>query len=240
MSSPAAKRIRREYGLTMLATAAGAGLLLAASGQEWASGLLEVPGPVASAPVEVTGSDLTGVFGGVGWAALAAIVGLYAARGRARRLIGMLIAVGGALALQAVWDSTRPDALVSAVSEHATDATGAGQATADPQLLAFGPVVAVAGAVLLLLTGIAAVIRAPVWPGMGTRYDRVAAPPPHRVETPSDMWKSLDAGDDPTLDTPAADGAPPDDSGQATGTADEANAPASLAARPAEPKEKNP
>ena len=93
-----------------------------------------------------------------------------------------------------------------------------------------------AGAVLLLLGGLVAVLRAPAWPGMGNRYDRDAAPRPRQAETPADLWKSLDAGDDPTLGGP--------EGGATTGTTPAARTepgddtePAPLAERPAQPKE---
>ncbi|WP_150245911.1 Trp biosynthesis-associated membrane protein [Nocardiopsis quinghaiensis] len=216
----------------MLALAAGAALLLAAAGRHWVTGQLDAPGPVASAPVELTGTDLTGALSGIGWAGLAGIAGLYAARGWARRAVGLLVAIGGAAALGAVWDATRPDTLLSAVSENTTDAVGSAQVAAAPQLSALGPAMAVAGAVLLVAAGLLAVVRAPAWPGMGTRYDQDAAPRATRAETPSDLWKSLDAGDDPTLDAPGGAA-----SANAVRTDGDGTEHAPLAARPAEPKE---
>ncbi|WP_159942218.1 MULTISPECIES: Trp biosynthesis-associated membrane protein [unclassified Nocardiopsis] len=224
---------RREYGLATLALAAGAGLLLAASGRHWATGGLTAPGPVAPLPVDLTGGDLTGALSGIGWAGLAAIAGLYAARGWARRAIGLLLALGGATALAATWTATRPDTLLAAVAENTSDAAGAAQVAAQPQLSALGPAMAAAGALLLVAAGLWSTARAPAWPGMGTRYDRDAAPRASRAETPSDLWRSLDAGDDPTLDAP--EGATPESAARADGDG-AAHAPPT--ARSAEPKEK--
>lgn len=225
----------REYGITTLAMVAGAALLLAAAGRHWVTGELEVPGPVAPSPIDLTGADLTGTPTGVGWAGLAAIAGLYAARGWVRRAIGLLTAAGGALVLASVWTATRPSALADTVASHATAASGAAQVVGDPELGALGPAMAAAGAAALLLSGLFAAVRSPAWPGMGTRYDRDAAPRQHQAETPSDLWRSLDAGDDPTLDA----------SGRTDGRADGADrtapeggaATAAPARRPAEPKE---
>lgn len=225
-------RARREFALAALGLVAAAGLLLASAGRTWVSGLLTAPGPVPPVPVELTGADLTGALSGIGWAGLAGVAGLYAARGWARRLIGLLVAAGGALALASVWRATRPGALLDAVTADATDAAGTAQVAAAPDLAAAGPATAAAGAALLVLAGLLAAVRSPAWPGMGTRYDRDAAPRANRAETPADLWKSLDAGDDPTLDAPG-------DDGRSATAADpgDAPAPASLAARPAEPKE---
>lgn len=230
------KRARREFGLTALATAAAAGMLLASGGQVWVHALLEAPGPVQAVPVEATGSDLTGVPSGIAWAGLAAIAGLYAARGWARRAIGAAVAAGGVLALVSVWTSTRTQALADAVATHATDVAGTAQLVGEPDTQAAGPLVAAAGAALLAVAGIVATVRAPAWPGMGNRYDRVAVPRPSQATTPSDLWKSLDAGDDPTLDAPDGDGVTAKDAGRAADTGSDP-APAQPATGPAQPKE---
>lgn len=220
-------RARREYGLAMLALAAGAALLLAAAGRQWVTGQVTAPGPVAPVPVEVTGNDLTGALSGLGWAGLAGIAGLYATRGRVRRAVGLLIAVGGAAALASLWEATRPDSLMAAIDQDTVDTA---RVAAPPDLALLGPVTAGAGAVLLVVIGLLAAVRAPAWPGMGTRYDRDSAPRATRAETPSDLWRSLDAGDDPTLDASGGDGrSVPGEPG------DDAHVP--LAQRPAEPKE---
>lgn len=200
-------RIRREYGVATLLMAAGAALLLAASGRVWVQGLLGSPGPVAPVPVEITGGDLAGALSGLGWAGLAAIAGLYAARSWARRVVAVLVMACGVFALTTLWAATRPETLIGAVAESATDTAGTGEVVGSPDISLLGPVMAAAGALMLVLSGLAAVVRAPVWPGMGTRYDRDAAPRPSQARTPADLWKSLDAGDDPTLDAPG-DGTP--------------------------------
>ncbi|MFE3457208.1 Trp biosynthesis-associated membrane protein [Nocardiopsis aegyptia] len=234
MSSDRA-RGRREYGITTLAMLAGAALLLAAAGRHWITGELEVPGPVAPSPVDLTGADLTGTPTGVGWAGLAAIAGLYAARGWVRRAVGLLTAAGGALVLVSVWSATRPGALADTVASQAAASGGAARLATAPDLGGLGPAMAVAGAVALVASGLLATVRAPAWPGMGTRYDRDAAPRQHQAETPSDLWRSLDAGDDPTLDAPGRTDGPADGADRTASEGGTATAP--LARRPAEPKE---
>ncbi len=232
----AASRVRREYGVSMLAMGGGAALMLAASGQVWVSGLLSSPGPVASVAVDLTGSDLTGALSGLALAGLAGIAGLYAARSWARRAVGLLVAACGVFALTAVWSATRPAALTDAVVDLAADTAGAAHGAGTPELHALGPAMGAAGAVLLILTGVVAVLRAPAWPGMGNRYDRDAAPRPRLAETPADLWKSLDAGDDPTLGAPEGDGPAGTEPGGRTEPGGDTE-PAQLAERPAQPKE---
>ena len=229
-------RVRREYGIATLAMAAGAALLLFASGRVWVTGLLGSPGPVAPVSVEVTGGDLTGALSGLGWAGLAAIAGLYAARSWPRRVVGALVAACGVFAFTALWSATRPETLLGAVTELATDASGTGEVVGTPEISALGPIMAAVGALLLTSSGVAALVRAPVWPGMGNRYDRDAAPRPRQAHTPADLWKSLDAGDDPTLDVPG-DGTPTTPVERAE--PGDATEPTSPADRPAEPKENN-
>uniref|UniRef100_UPI00278BD8CA Trp biosynthesis-associated membrane protein n=1 Tax=Nocardiopsis sp. CC223A TaxID=3044051 RepID=UPI00278BD8CA len=74
---------------------------------------------------------------------------------------------------------------------------------------------AAAGAALIVLVGVLASVRAPAWPGMGNRYDRDAAPRANPTGTPADLWRSLDAGDDPTLDAPDGDTVPARSAGRA-------------------------
>ena len=62
---------------------------------------------------------------------------------------------------------------------------------------------AVAGSALSVVAGVLAVLWAPAWPEMGSRYDAPggqAEPPPTKPEDRSslDLWKSLDEGHDPT------------------------------------------
>ena len=235
-AAKAASRVRREYGVSMLAMGGGAALMLAASGRVWVSGQLNSPGPVASVTADLTGSDLTGALSGLALAGLAGIVGLYAARSWARRVVGLLVAACGVFALTALWSATRPSALSDAVVDLATDTAGAAQSAGTPELHALGPAMGAAGAVLLILTGLVAVLRAPAWPGMGNRYDRDAAPRPRQAETPADLWKSLDAGDDPTLGAPGEggpDGTEPQTRNEPGGDTE----PAQPAERPAQPKE---
>ncbi|MET9794066.1 Trp biosynthesis-associated membrane protein [Nocardiopsis alba] len=234
--TPSKTRVRREYGLVTLAMIAGAALMLAASGRVWVTGSFSSPGPVAPVPVEVTGGELAGALSGLGWAGLAGIAGLYATRSWARRVVGALIVLCGVFALTTLWSATRPDALIGAIADLATDTAGTGEVVGTPDVHALGPFMGAAGGLLLALSGLVALVRAPAWPGMGNRYDRDAAPRPHQAETPADLWRSLDAGDDPTLDAPG-DGTP-----TATAPVDRAEPgddtePAPPADRPAESKE---
>ncbi|MFC3998587.1 Trp biosynthesis-associated membrane protein [Nocardiopsis sediminis] len=194
---------RRGFAAALAATAAGAAALAAASGRTWATGVIEVAGPTAPAPVELTGADLAPAASAMGIAGLAALAALVAARGWPRRIIGLLMALFGCIALQSVWSGTRPAELARLAAEQAT----AGGRAEAPGLAAAWPALAAAGAVLLVLSGLATAVRGPSWPGMGSRYDRHSAPRTARADDPAELWKSLDSGEDPTLDPAAPDAA---------------------------------
>src|SRR5699024_6916911 len=136
--------------------------------------------------------------------------------------------------LATVWSVRASANLAAAIGEHATGAAGAAQVVEDPDLHAAGPAMAAVGAGLLVMSGLVAAVRATAWPGMGTRYDRVTTPRPHQAETPSDLWKSLDAGDDPTLPAPDGDGVSACTAGHAADIGDKT---APSAVQPTETKE---
>ncbi|WP_017591244.1 Trp biosynthesis-associated membrane protein [Nocardiopsis potens] len=195
----AARAPRREYAVTVLAAAAGAAGLIAATGQTWAEGTVAMPGPVADVPVRLTGTGLAPAAAALGWAGLAALAAVAATAGRARIAVGALMALFGGSALAVLWTATRPGRLAAAVAEQAA---AAGDAAA-PHPLWTWPAVAAAGAALLAAAGAATALRGPSWPGMSSRYDRHSAPergPRSGPADPADLWKSLDGGDDPTLD----------------------------------------
>ncbi len=193
MSRP--ERVRREFATALATTLAGAAVLLAAASQTWADFEVSAAGPSAAADGALTGDDVAPVAAAAGWAALAALAALLAARGWARRGLGVLLAGFAAVALYDLWSGTRPGALARAAADHAQ----VGDPSA-PALHTGWPLLAVLGALLLLGAGVATMFRGAAWPGMGSRYDRHSAPATVRSGEPAELWKSLDSGVDPTVD----------------------------------------
>lgn len=122
-------------------------------------------------------------------------------RGRVRRGVATLGALAGAGALAAAL------AAWSQVPDHLRDELAQVGVT-DPSLSHTAWWwAAVVGALLSLTTSALAVVQAPSWPEMGTRYDapgseasserRVVAEPPEE-QSGLDLWKALDEGRDPT------------------------------------------
>ncbi|WP_017557886.1 Trp biosynthesis-associated membrane protein [Nocardiopsis baichengensis] len=209
MTGTAAARAKREYTTALAATAAGAAALITAAGQTWATGTVEMAGPLAAAPVEVDGAAAAPGAAAMGWAGLAAVAALLATRGRARTVAGALLAVFGAGALVGVWSGTRASALNASAAEATT-----AQGDLGALHVAWGwPALAALGGAVLLAAGAAAALRGPGWPAMGSRYDRHGAPATTSQDgpaDPADLWKSLDAGEDPTAEPAAGGGSAPD------------------------------
>lgn len=199
----------RERGLTALACAAGAGLALLAAGRTWAT--VEAEDAITPLAQGLTGADLGGAAGALGWAGLAGLAALFAARGRARTVVGALIALFGIGIAYASAAAVR-DANVLAAAGGRSPLLALGS---DPVLdVHLWWAASVAGGVLLAAAGLVTAVRGPRWPGMSARYER-AAPrgaaarrsgreaAPGTGEEPAEqdasaMWKSLDRGEDPT------------------------------------------
>jgi uncharacterized membrane protein (TIGR02234 family) len=121
-------------------------------------------------------------------------------RGRVRRAVaalGVLAGLGALVAVVAAWSAV-PDQLRDDLAEVGVSDAGIGHT-----LWYF---VAAVGALLSVAATVLAVLWAPDWPEMGTRYDAPGAAPAPAVEpeeqTSLDLWKALDEGRDPTADRP--------------------------------------
>ncbi|WP_166442007.1 Trp biosynthesis-associated membrane protein [Nakamurella flava] len=193
---------RRAAGVAAGAAVLGAaavagGAVLTWWTAQWTDTLV---GPVTTA---ATGSDVVpellplALVGLAGWAAAAAT------RGRWRRVIGVVLALGGLwLAGRAVLAVlSPPDALAAALVRPA-------QAVGDPTRNLPGPALTVLGGMLLAVAGLLLAAR-PAGPppprsGVTSGSDDGSAPArpsPRRRDagdTTDDWWKDLDAGTDPT------------------------------------------
>ena len=118
----------REYVLVLGAAAAGGVLVLLSVRQGWAQVVTAAPAPLPSGSVPVRGQDLVPVAGALAVVSLAALAAVIATRGLARRLVGMLLAVSGALTVLVV--STRVSTADVLAAVHGTAVSQAGSATA--------------------------------------------------------------------------------------------------------------
>jgi uncharacterized membrane protein (TIGR02234 family) len=184
---------RREYGLTLLAGAVGAGLILLAVRERWAEAVFTPPKPLSQQVVGVSGADLVPLAGALAVAALAGLAAVIATRGVLRRAAGVLLAVFGACAGAAVATGVTAANVVSVAASHVASPESAavsGAAGSTTSGAAEGAAVVLtgtghavmtgapwrfavlAGALLVFLAGLATALRGPRWPVMSARYDR--------------------------------------------------------------------
>ena len=161
---------RRELTVAVLASAAGAALVLLAGSRVWRHLVTERAAPLPPLTQGRTGSALQPWLPALALVAFAGAGALLATRGGARLAVGGLIALCGA----------------AAVGTAAVAAAGSNG----------WPLVAIGGGLLVLAAGVAAVVRGVRWPSMGARYDR-SRPVPPSASGPG-LWDALDRGEDPT------------------------------------------
>ncbi|GAA4844777.1 TIGR02234 family membrane protein [Kitasatospora terrestris] len=185
---------RRSLSLMLLLTVAGAVLVLTAVGRTWAEGVVTgVDG--GRLEVAAPGSRLTGLPGGLALVALAAAVAVFAVRGRARAAVGVLTVLAGLGAAAGALIGARDTAGLDAVAAAKLALAGAQAAEVTRTVW---PWVALAGGLLLALAGAATVRFGAHWPAMGSRYEAPSRTARPSTDSPADLWKALDRGEDPT------------------------------------------
>ncbi|GAA2450091.1 TIGR02234 family membrane protein [Streptomyces sp. NPDC007076] len=191
---------RRSLAAGLLLGAAGATVVLLASGQTWAEGKASVGG--GSLPLTADGQDVTGLPAALAIVGLAALVAVFAVRGASRLLVAGLLALSG---LGAGLSACLGAADSAALDEKAAQTTGDASATIGALAHTAWPYVTAAGGLLILLAGLLALRYGKLWPTMSGRYERDGTPRPRKAaratvdpDRPEDLWKALDRGEDPT------------------------------------------
>ncbi|OKK19167.1 hypothetical protein AMK16_13515 [Streptomyces sp. CB00455] len=195
---PDSRSGRRSVAVALLLGTLGATVVLLASGRVWARGTTALGGdPLA---LTADGRAVTGLPAALAIVGLAALVAVFAVRGKSRLLVSGLLALSGLGAALS--------ALFAADGRRALDAEAA-RTTADTAAHVAGltqtpwPYVTAAGAALILAAGLLALRFGRSWPAMGGRYERDGTPRPRKAaavdpDRPEDLWKALDRGEDPT------------------------------------------
>lgn len=183
----------RSFGPAVLGGLAAATLTAVAAAQDWGRATGDNAGVTATGRAD--GAETAPLALALALVALASWGVLLVLRGRVRRLaavVGLLAAAGVVAAVVAAYGDV-PDA-----AREAARAAGATSEEFTTSLTGWYWVALVA-AVLSLAALVVAVLRAPGWPAMGSRYDspaaREAAATPR---TDEDLWKAMDEGRDPT------------------------------------------
>lgn len=199
-SAPDSAGSRRSLAAGLLLGAAGATVVLLASGQTWARGRASVGG--GALPLSADGQDVTGVPAALAIVGLAALVAVFAVRSGGRLLVAGLLALSGFGAALSAFLGASDDA---ALDERAAQSTGDSAATIGALSHTAWPYVTAAGGLLILLAGLLALRYGRRWPTMSGRYERDGTPRPRKTapkaldpDRPEDLWKALDRGEDPT------------------------------------------
>jgi uncharacterized membrane protein (TIGR02234 family) len=215
---------KREYGLVLLAGAAGAGLVLLAVRQRWAQAVFTPAKPLTQQVIDVSGTELVPLAGALALAALAGLAAVIATKGVARRIAGVLLALFGAGAGAAVLTSVKAAQVLSVAASKvaspgaaavsgAAGSTTSGTSSSGALVISGAAghavmtgtvwhVAVIAGALLIFAAGLLTITRGPGWPVMSARYDapeRRGGQPPRGTDSAS-MWESLSGGGDPTED----------------------------------------
>ncbi|MEO3752993.1 TIGR02234 family membrane protein [Streptomyces sp. B6B3] len=187
---------RRALALALLCGAAGATVVLIASGQTWGEAEAAMGG--VELPVTASGGDVSGLSSALALVGLASLVAVFAVRRTGRMVVASVLALSGAGAVgAALLGSGDTEALES----RAAEAMGLTEASVTSVSHTGWPWASAVGGLLLLCAGLLALSYGRHWPAMSGRYERAGTrrvsrrPDPDR---PEDMWRALDRGEDPT------------------------------------------
>jgi uncharacterized membrane protein (TIGR02234 family) len=203
---------RVEFALALLLDLLGAGAALLLARRTWQTVVTPRPRPLADDVLGVSGHVLDSAGTALGLVALAGVVAVLATRGVARRAVGAVLTLAGALL---VWRSvTGLDALSAARARslvQARHATVTADATIAPRVSVHAqwPALSAVCGVLVVAAGLLVVVRGGGWAGMSARYEAPSSRPPtaqdaeaERARADASMWTALDRGDDPTSSPP--------------------------------------
>jgi uncharacterized membrane protein (TIGR02234 family) len=156
--------------------------------------------PLGNLVIDVSGRKVDSMPTALFLVALAGIVAVIATRGLWRRLVGVVLAVAGAVAL---WRSI---AARDGLSEHhswqivvdklpsvgpANDGVGVS--------VAQWPILSALLGAFVLVAGVLIAWRGGTWAGMSRRYDAPLDPADAAAKQNASLWTAIERGDDPTV-----------------------------------------
>lgn len=204
----------RRVGTAVVLDVVGSAVVLILLSLTWQQVRIDRQPPFADIGVGLSGRTVSPAVFGLALVTIAGAVAALATRGLARRLVGVVVTVAGAvagvaslLALGAPDDSRARSLAAQVLAERSS--AGAvvpiGDGTVGVTAHALWPVLTAVAAVLTVVAGVLWVlpVRATAGPaaagGLGPRYEAPVA-----AERPRDatMWSAMDHGEDPTEAAP--------------------------------------
>jgi uncharacterized membrane protein (TIGR02234 family) len=195
-------RVRAWFAVALIADLLGATGVLLLVGRTWQRVTVPRAAPLPPALVDLSGRDLQAVIAAFALIALAGVVAVAATRGLARRVVGAVLVVSGAVI---GWRAITALSAISAAQARASVPSGVGiDQSSQPRIaiVAQWPLLTIGCAVLIALAGVMTVVFAARWSAMATRYEAPTAAA--RREGPATdiaLWTALDRGEDPTTRT---------------------------------------
>lgn len=204
-------RARAEFALALLLDLCGAAVALVVATRTWQTALTPRPRPLADDVLHVTGRTVDAAPTALALVALAGVVAVLATRGVARRALGLVLALTGAVlawrSLAAVRALGAERARELVTTKHSGVGIDAGTVPHVTVSTGWAVASAVCG-VLVLLAGALIAVRGQTWAGMSAKYDaRGASRRPsvdpvdaeaERARAAASMWAALERGEDPT------------------------------------------
>lgn len=205
--------MNRLYSICLTGLVVAAGLIFFATSQEWVLLPVPQPPPLPGGLKSATGSDVLPGLTAVAIVLLAAVVAVAATRRMGRRIVGALVTVCGIVAVVLVipfLTGTPASVLADVRSTGTSVEAGHGVPPAYP------PWLALIGALIAVVVGVAIAMRGPSWSKMGSKYEAPgAAGEPASAQGKSseaenseaensgtvdhrEAWNALDQGIDPT------------------------------------------
>lgn len=196
--------MNRLYSICLAGLVVAAGLIFFATSQEWVLVDVPRPAPLPGGLKSATGSGVLPGLTAVAIVLLAAVVAVAATRRLGRRIVGALVTVCGvaAVALVVPFLTGTPASVLADVR-----ATGTSVETGHGVPASYPPWLALVGALIAIVVGVAIAVRGPSWSKMGSKYETPAAADTPAGTAPGessesvnhrDAWNALDRGIDPT------------------------------------------
>lgn len=196
---------RALFALALAGDLLGSGGALLVAGRPWQTVSVARSRPLADEVVRISGHALEPAITAIGLVAMAGGVAALATRGRARRIVGAVIALAGTALLApavAAFNAMSPSRARELVSAARSGIGFAPTQTPRVSVHHGWPALMVGCALVVIAAGALILLFGRSWAGLSTRYEAPAAA--GEVEPPStdaELWNALDRGDDPTVRT---------------------------------------